>query len=135
MGASISNASFPQAPTIDSLSVLLKGKTILIGQNIISNGRAILRTVTTGKTFYLVYAYLGMTATANGHIAQLDAGGDSTRLFRLISAITPTYKTNDSQTINIAFPNPIPYAAGTVISIESTNAALDADGIILGWEE
>ena len=113
----------------------LKGKTILYNRTDVTNGAATLRTVTAGKTYYLLQAALSYYATAGNKTALMFIGTSASILFRMNSTITPTYHTADRDTLIFVYPHPIPIAAGTAIQIDSSDAGLKADGWIMGWEE
>ena len=112
-----------------------RGKTILYDRTDVTNGTATVRTVTAGKTYYLLQAALSYYATAGNKTALMFIGTSASILFRMNSTITPTYHTADRDTLIFVYPHPIPIAAGTAIQIDSSDAGLKADGWIMGWEE
>ena len=112
-----------------------RGKTILYDGDDVTNGTTTMRTVTAGKTYYLLMAGLAFYSSANGEEARIRIGGGTNFILRLASRITPTYRTTDSDHSEVTFPHPIPVAAGVAISVTSTAAVLGAYGWIVGWEE
>jgi len=129
-GAGISNAASPQQNLFP-----LKGKTMIFERGGVSAGTSILHTVTAGKTFYLVSGGLGYVATIDNRDVMLHAGSVSKTLLFMTSQFTATYQTSNTRSEVVNYPQPIPIAAGSEISVWSSDAAINADGWIIGWEE
>lgn len=131
MPGSISNAS------LASGAAPLAGKTIVAVSNInlTAGTTTTIHTVTAGKTFYLLYAWIQINTTVDGQNVRLDAGATTNTILRLGSGITATYNIRIDKSSTITFPYPIPYAAGTTFRIDSSAANVYCAGGIIGWEE
>lgn len=132
MPAGISNAS------LASGAQPLAGKTILYdsGQAVGATTDAI-RTVTAGKTYYLLAMFLDLSGNVDatgGGLARIYIA-PSSDLLALRLAITATYKITDSQHSEWVTPYPIPIAAGKVINVICGAANCTATAHIVGWEE
>lgn len=113
----------------------LEGKTILYNSNSKANGTETLRTVTAGKTYYMIMAGLSYKATASSRVGILYVDSDTNHLIHHISAITATYNEVDRGSTVVVFPHPLPVAAGIDININSDAATIGVYGWIVGWEE
>ena len=113
----------------------LKGKTILYNTGTVAGGNLTLRTVTAGKTFYLLSAWISYVSTVDNSFAKIYVATTASPLIDLRSSITATYHTSDSNSLIATYPHPIPIAAGVAIILSSQSASTDADGGIVGWEE
>jgi hypothetical protein len=131
MPGGISNAS------LASGAAPLAGKTIIAVSNLnfTPNTTTTLYTVTAGKTFYLLYAWLQINSTADGQNGTLDAGAAGNTILRLGAGLTGTYNIRIDKSTTITFPYPIPYAAATTFRVTSTHANLYPAAGIIGWEE
>ena len=112
-----------------------RGKTILYDTNSAVDGIATVRTVTAGKTYYLLQAGLRAYATGDSKITKLWVGADSNVLLSYRTAVTATYKTSDAHVFSLTYPHPIPIAASTSIRVESGDGSLFVTAWIIGWEE
>ena len=133
MPAGISNAS----SAVGNVSVLngnlAAGKTILFNGASVSGATATLRTVTAGKTYYLLYANLSVKSSDNFETASIKF--DTDYLILKYTAVTAIYNENFASTTSKTFPHPIPIAAGTVITVVSSAGGTTASAQIIGWEE
>jgi len=134
MPGQISNAS----SAVGNVS-LLNGHTQLAGITTIYDAAfaidttAPLYTVTAGKTFYLIHAYIACYSTVDLQEGSLKTSFPGTLLWWR-SAITGTYKTSDAATIQITPPQPMPFPANTAFTLYSSHADMDVRGAIWGFE-
>ena len=110
-----------------------KGKTMLFLYNTAAGQTTVARTVTAGKTFYLVYAELSYNATANAIYAFMTINASVALV--MLSKTTATYYTTDTGQVTLAPAVPIPLPAGTTINVISNAATLTAFLTVVGWEE
>jgi len=113
----------------------LEGKTILYDKGSADNSTVTIRTVTAGKTYYLVAVQLVTYGTADGGTAYIEIGAAGNRILRTYTPITATYQTSNTSHAEMAFPHPIPLAAGQSIRVISGPAGTTGVGQIVGWEE
>lgn len=136
MAGGITNVSFPQSREMILVEDnLLLGKTMLYKRGYVNGASNSMYTITAGKTFYIVLATLGYEATHDGANAYLWIGSATDRLLEAWANITGTYKTSDTNTIPLAFPHPLPVAAGVTIGVTSDHADMRAHASFVGWEE
>lgn len=112
-----------------------RGKTMLYNQGAVSNGLATIRTVTAGKTYYLLALGLNVHSTNDGEVAQVYAGTSASMLMFIQTGVTATYNTRFEATYVVPFLHPLPIAAGTAIKVQSSAAGTSAYAWIIGWEE
>lgn len=131
MPGGISNASLATG------AAPLAGKTILYNYAYAINDLTVaVRTVTAGKTYYMLGYWLSIKATADNEAGYIFVENDPAGTIILMnSSITATYKVSDTQTAMLAFPYPIPIVAGQTIRVASTAATITAFAGIVGWEE
>jgi hypothetical protein len=114
----------------------LKGKTLIFKTDTANNATVALYTVPTGKTFYLLHITCGMHGQTANQIGLIHIGADSdNRLLIMKSDITAVYHPLDEKFVNITFPTPIPFPAGTVINAFSDSANLSLYPTIVGYLE
>ncbi len=135
MPGGISNASSAVGTV-----ALLNGHTQLAGKNIlhdfdtVTNGNVTLRTVSGGKTYYLLAAQLTVSGTINGIGGYLNYGYAGDRILFINLDKVTTYKPAVTDHAEMTFPHPIPLAAGlTIVMTASANCTGYAS--IIGWEE
>jgi len=112
---------------------LAKGKTILYNNVGANNSTQTIRTITAGKTYYLLsvgLTYNSGTAGASANVSTTDGV-----LLLMYLGATATYNTSVGDHAELTFPHPIPIAAGKTITVTSGNANSNAAGWIIGWEE
>ena len=118
-------------------SSALAGKTILFHNGLAVSAVAVpLHTVTAGKTYYMITAGVAYYADAAQEAGgNLYIGVTSKNLLQVFSKYDATYYPTDSGSLSLAFPYPIPIAAGTEIGVKSSMAGMNTYGWIVGWEE
>ncbi len=112
-----------------------RGKTIIYDDAGIANGTATIHTVTAGKTFYILQIGLTYDADDLSKRSNIEINPGGKLLLQAFSRTTATYNTQDSNTITVAYPHPIPVAAGLTIDVRSYAGTVDSFGWVLGWEE
>ena len=135
MPGGISNAS----SAVGNVSLLnghiqLAGKTILHDHETVTAGNVTLRTVSGGKTYYLLAAQLTISGTINGIAGYLTYGYSGDRILFINLDKTTTYAPAVTDHAEMTFPHPIPLAAGLTVVL---NASANCTGYatIVGWEE
>ena len=113
----------------------LKGKTILYDNNNAANAVTVIRTVTAGKTYYLMACGLKMHSTTDNKWGQLQVGAGADVLLYGGTAITAGTVDSFDQVQILSFPHPLPIAAGVEIKVQSNDATTLAAAWIIGWEE
>ena len=124
----------PSSEVIGSVNEA-RGKTILYNIASATNAATAVRTVTAGKTYYLVACGLSVHSTTNQADCYLYLTTTARVLLHHRAATVATYKTTDSRHSELSFPYPIPIAASTVIYVSTDDAGATAFGWIIGWEE
>lgn len=111
-----------------------KNKTTIFKHNIATSTTANIYTVTAGKTFYLVSAWLHAKGigTIDGN-AYLDTGGAD----RLLMLGAPYSAATDriTSSASLALTAPMPFAAGTIFRVGSDSAGCYGFAGVIGWEE
>ena len=129
--ATVNNEDFLETSPEHSL----KGKAMRYGTATATAAHATLLTVTAGKTFYLLSATLSVYSTNNDSYAIMYLESSEKRILAINTNITATYKTGFTDHAELAFPHPIPLAAGQRVRIFSAGGATVANGTCIGWEE
>jgi len=120
---------------------LAKGKTIITVGQAAENGSTILRTVTAGKTFYLVAAtlqtYIYVTTSNGTCYVENDVGGNGAFTQFMYSSVGLVGSTDIGRMAmqSISPSIPMPFTAGTVIRVTSNAANTVGRATIMGWEE
>lgn len=112
----------------------LKGKTILYDRANATNGTGVLRTVTAGKTYYLLEAGFWYKATTNNAEGKLYVSNANQPILYMSAKITATYWVSDTDHAELTYPHPLPIAAGVSLWV-SASAGMTVQGWIIGWEE
>jgi len=135
MPGQISNAS----SAVGNVALLnghtqLAGKTLLYDHETVTAGNVTLRTVTAGKTYWLLAAQLTMSGTINGMAGYITYGYAGDRILLVNLDMVATYLPATTDHAEMTFPHPLPLAAGlTVVMTASANCTGYAT--IVGWEE
>lgn len=125
MGGSISNAA------LGGGDQPLAGKTMLYPSHAETGVLAIdIHTVTAGKIFYMLSCGLCSSGVATAGYTSVYMRGGTDMLIRL-----PITANNLHAELIVTYPYPIPIAAGTVITMMSTEADITGTAYIVGWEE
>ena len=112
-----------------------RGKTILYDHALTTAATTTMRTVTAGKTYYLLQAGVTYHCTGDEKTGGIWIVSNANNLIKIRTSITATYNTAVSDTITVTYPHPIPIAAGQTIRVNSSAAELTVRGWIVGWEE
>jgi len=113
----------------------LKGKTILYNSGNALNSTTVLRTVTAGKTYYMIAANLSWTTAAANIDGSIYVGATGNIIVQGITSFKTDQQVGGGNQINIVFPHPIPVVAGVEIKVRSAGATERFFGSIIGWEE
>ena len=124
----------PSSEVIGSVNEA-RGKTILYDVEWAAGGNTTLRTVTAGKTYYLLMAGLIYESTIAEEIVTIQIDDYNHLILEMAASITATYNEYDAGHAEISFPHPIPITAGKVIRVTSGHANMGGRGWIIGWEE
>ena len=108
-------------------------RTMIYDQAGAENTTTTVRTVTAGKTYFLVHAQLFCRSTVDNTEGRMIINGSVA--LDIFTAVTATYKTSDVQTETLAPATPIPVPAGATIQVYSNNISHYATVLIAGWEQ
>lgn len=124
-GGQVSNASNRN----DALC-LLQGRTVIYNtNNAVDVQDETLRTVTAGKTFYLMVAGITFKTGANPGMAYISSNSKADNILIIDLPATSHFTTA------LMFPQPIPFAPGETIQISTSSVGCSAYAWITGWEE
>jgi hypothetical protein len=134
MAASISQGFNPTPTNPAQITPQLTGKTILYDrQGSVTNAAATVRTVTAGKTYYMVAYGLSYYASSNDVSAALYITNSNKYLVKVQTAIDSAGHDSNAYLMNFALP--IPIAASTSIVCESFGAGCTIAAWVIGYEE